>query len=230
MLCNSRLVTQRSRQHQRASALTSLSFGIKEPLQGFPCGCLRLKERHSNKGNYPLPIITLCFFFSECSNYKFLNDSSRAVTYNHSVLMHCNDSINLLGWYRFGGEAGTQMADNCVKISHCGSWYPGSLSGGHPSVSDGAVMRKVCFTGYSGCCQYSTFISVRNCYGFYIYKLSPIHLSYYCYLRYCSSYGFKRPTTSTSGTDFNTVTHFENLFNVLFLNHRVSFTLFVGKL
>ncbi|XP_044172445.1 protein sidekick homolog [Acropora millepora] len=135
----------------------------------------------------------------ECSNYEFLNDSSRAATYSHSVLMHCNDSINLLGWYRFGGEAGTQMADTCVQRRHCGAWYPGWLSGGHPSVSDGAVMRKVCFTGYSGCCQYSTFISVRNCSGFYVYKLSPIYLSYNCYLRYCSSYGFKLPTTSTSG-------------------------------
>ncbi|XP_074612981.1 protein sidekick-2-like isoform X2 [Acropora palmata] len=133
----------------------------------------------------------------ECSNYQFLNHSSRAVTYNHSVLTHCNDSINLLGWYRFGGEAGTQMADNCVKIRHCGSRFPGWLSGGHPSVSDSAVMRKVCFTGYSDCCQYSTFISVRNCNGFYIYKLSPIYPSYYCNLRYCSSNGFEPPTSTT---------------------------------
>ena len=169
-------------------------------------------------------LLLLCgFFLSECSNYQFLNHSSRAVTYNHSVLTHCNDSINLLGWYRFGGEAGTQMADNCVKIRHCGSRFPGWLSGGHPSVSDSAVMRKVCFTGYSDCCQYSTFISVRNCNGFYIYKLSPIYPSYYCNLRYCSSNGFE-PPTSTTGTKFYTISHyFANLFNVSFSNHWVSF-------
>ncbi|XP_015768418.1 PREDICTED: uncharacterized protein LOC107347066 isoform X3 [Acropora digitifera] len=136
----------------------------------------------------------------ECSNYKFLNDSSRAVTYNRRVLMKCNDTTKLLGWYRFGGEAGTQMADTCVQRRHCGAWYPGWLSGGHPSVSDGAVLRKVCFTGYRGCCQYSTFISVRNCYGFYIYKLSPVVQYYYrCYYRYCSSYGSGQPTTSITG-------------------------------
>ncbi|XP_067037302.1 protein sidekick-2-like isoform X2 [Acropora muricata] len=134
----------------------------------------------------------------ECLNYKFLNDSSRAVTYKQSVLWNCDDTTKLLGWYRFGGEAGTQMADNCVKQRHCGARYPGWLSGGHPSLSDGAVLRKVCFTRYSGCCHYSTFISVRNCSGFYVYKLSPAHPYYYCNFRYCSSNGFELPTPSTT--------------------------------
>ncbi|XP_015753091.1 PREDICTED: uncharacterized protein LOC107332854 isoform X1 [Acropora digitifera] len=141
----------------------------------------------------------------ECSNYKFLNDSSRAVTYNQSG--NCNDTTKLHGWYRFGGEAGTQMADTCVKQHHCGAWYPGWLSGGHPSVSDGAVLRKVCFTGYWGCCHFSTFISVRDCSGFYVYKLSPFHpYSPQCNYRYCSSYGFRLPTTSTTAKLSTTAT------------------------
>ncbi|XP_074612989.1 receptor-type tyrosine-protein phosphatase F-like [Acropora palmata] len=90
------------------------------------------------------------------------------------------------------------MADTCVKQRHCGASYPGWLSGGHPSVSDGAVLRKVCFTGYWGCCHYSTFISVRNCGGFFVYKLSPVHRYYYCHFRYCLSNGFELPTTSTA--------------------------------
>ena len=164
------------------------------------------------------------WIFSECLNYEFLNESSRAVIYNQTVSANCNDTTKLLGWYRFGGEAGTQMADTCVKQYHCGTTYPGWLSGGHPSVSDGAVLRKVCFTGYWGCCQYSTFISVRNCDGFYVYKLSPAlsyyyyyyHHYYYCYryryrhryyyyyyyycnVRYCSSNGIELPTISTTG-------------------------------
>ena len=61
------------------------------------------------------------------------------MTYNPAVLGNCKDTTRLLGWYRFGGEAGTQMADTCVTMRHCGAWYPGWLSGGHPSVSDGAV-------------------------------------------------------------------------------------------
>ena len=147
------------------------------------------------------------------------------MTYNRSVLVKCNDTTKLLGWYRFGGEAGTQMADTCVKQRHCGARYSGWLSGGHPSVSDGAVLRKVCFTGYQGCCSCSTFISVRNCNGFYVYKLPPPILNYYyyyyyyyysscyyyyyyyyyqryqCTFRYCSSNGSEVPTGSTAGRE-----------------------------
>ena len=147
---------------------------------------------------------TSVFVFSECSNYQFLNDCTRAVTYQR-VFYNCHDNTKLLGWYRFGGEAGTQMADACVTMRHCGALYPGWLSGGHPSVSDGSVLRKVCFTGYRGCCHYSTFISVRNCSGFYVYKLSPVVPYYYyqCNYRYCSSYGFKLPTTSATGINID---------------------------
>ena len=89
-------------------------------------------------------------------------------------------------------------------MRHCGARYPGWLSGGHPSVSDGAVLRKVCFTGNRGCCHYSTFISVRNCNGFYVYKLSTVVQYYYqCEYRYCSSYGFGLPTTSATGININ---------------------------
>ena len=143
--------------------------------------------------------VAYLFFFSECSNYQLLNDCTRAVTYNHRVLVNCKDTTKLLGWYRFGGEAGTQMADTCVKRRHCGASNPGWLIGGHPSVSDGAVLRRVCFTGYSGCCHHSTFVSVRNCSGFYIYKLSPVYPYNSCYFRYCSNNGFEVPTTSTKG-------------------------------
>ena len=48
ILCNSGLVTQRlSQQLPRASVLTSLSFGITEPLQSFSCGYLRLKDHYT---------------------------------------------------------------------------------------------------------------------------------------------------------------------------------------
>ena len=143
--------------------------------------------------------------FSQCSNYQFLTDCSRAVTYR-SVLANCNDTTKLLGWYRLGGEDGTQMSDTCVKQCHCGAWYPGWLSGGHPSVSDGAVLHKVCFTGYRACSHYSTFISVRNCNGFYVYKLSPVVPYYYqCNYRYCPNFWFELSTTSTSGINIDFV-------------------------
>ena len=118
---------------------------------------------------------------SECSNYRLLNDS-------------CKDNLKP-GWHRFGGEAGNQMADTCVKMCHCGAWHPGWLTGGHPSVEDGAVVRKVCFVGSLGCCESSVYISVRNCSGFYVYNLTFIP-SFLCSYGYCASSRFEEPTTS----------------------------------
>ncbi|XP_068711530.1 uncharacterized protein [Montipora foliosa] len=132
----------------------------------------------------------------ECSNYKFLNDSNISATYTlYEQSYHsCKDNFKP-GWYRFGGEAGNQMADTCVKMCHCGAWYPGWLTGGHPSVEDGAAVRKVCFVRGLGCCEASEYISVRNCSGFYVYNLTSIPSSS-CYYGYCASTGFKEPTTS----------------------------------
>ncbi|XP_068739001.1 uncharacterized protein [Montipora capricornis] len=132
----------------------------------------------------------------ECSNYKFLNDSNISATYTlYEQSYHsCKDNFKP-GWYRFGGEAGNQMADTCVKMCHCGAWYPGWLTGGHPSVEDGAAVRKVCFVRGLGCCEASEYISVRNCSGFYVYNLTSISSSS-CYYGYCASTGFEEPTTS----------------------------------
>ena len=136
---------------------------------------------------------------SECSSYTFLNDSGIAATYRldgSSVDFLCKGNFKP-GWHRFGGEAGNQMADTCVKMCHCGVVYPGWLSGGHPSVEDGAVVRRVCF-GRGCTCDTFVYISVRNCSGFYVYNLTSIPSSY-CYYGYCASTGFEGPTTSTTG-------------------------------
>ncbi|XP_068743526.1 uncharacterized protein [Montipora capricornis] len=132
----------------------------------------------------------------ECSNYRFLNDSSIAATYTlYEQSYHSCTNNFKPGWHRFDGEAGNQMADTCVKMCHCGAWHPGWLTGGHPSVEDGTVVRKVCFAGSLGCCKASVYISVRNCTGFYVYNLTSIPSSS-CYYGYCASTGFKEPTTS----------------------------------
>ncbi|KAL9973652.1 hypothetical protein ACROYT_G020133 [Oculina patagonica] len=119
----------------------------------------------------------------ECSNYKFLNESNRASTYKTtgSVL---SDTKLAWGWYRFGGEAGDQMAESCVNTRHCGTNDPGWLSGTHPSVADGVVKRKVCFHWPENCCGRSTYINVRNCGEFYVYKLKPPPA---LTLRYCGN-------------------------------------------
>ena len=117
-----------------------------------------------------------------CSNYTTLNESNRAMTYNRSISYLCDANLN--GWYRFNGEAGTQMADSCVNVYHCGTESPGWLNGTHPDLNDGAVRRQVCFSSFDNCCQHSNEITVQHCGGFYVYKLER---QSHCNLRYCGN-------------------------------------------
>ncbi|KAL9973650.1 hypothetical protein ACROYT_G020131 [Oculina patagonica] len=119
---------------------------------------------------------------SECSSYTFLNESNRAKTYYDSNTLLCDEELS--GWYRFGGEAGNQMADSCVSRRHCGAGMPGWLDGSHPSMADGVVRRKVCFQWLNYCCQRITAINVRNCGRFYVYKLKKPPV---CNARYCGN-------------------------------------------
>ena len=117
-----------------------------------------------------------------CSDYTTLNESNRAMTYNRSISYLCDANLN--GWYRFNGEAGTQMADSCVNMYHCGTESPGWLNGTHPDLNDGAVKRQVCFSSFDNCCHYSNEVTVQNCGGFYVYKLER---QSQCNLRYCGN-------------------------------------------
>ena len=97
---------------------------------------------------------------SECQNYGSLNSGSRRTSY-YRYNYYCDSSLGP-GWFRFQGSAGTRMATSCPSYGHCGTYYPGWLSGGHPTVADGQVTRTVYFNnGY--CYSYSTSIKVRNC-------------------------------------------------------------------
>ena len=77
------------------------------------------------------------------------------------------------------------MPEICVPPNHCGVSAPGWLDGNHPLVADGVVNRQVCFTWESDCCFFSNNIAVRNCTGFYVYRLQPPLLG--CLSRYCGN-------------------------------------------
>ncbi|XP_074637697.1 uncharacterized protein LOC141896321 isoform X3 [Acropora palmata] len=131
---------------------------------------------------------------SECYNYTVLDESNRAITYP-GVTYFCDNRLS--GWYRFLGEAGSKMSNSCVTGRLCGADRPGWLVGDHPSVSEGVAMRRVCFaSSISGgspatsCCLWSTYVMVRNCGTFFVYKL---HRPPACNLRYC---GDGIPTTT----------------------------------
>ncbi|CAB4036799.1 Hypothetical predicted protein, partial [Paramuricea clavata] len=87
---------------------------------------------------------------NECSSYSWLNESNRNQNYSKET-QHCDDGLS--GWYRFGGGAGIKMASSCVPQRRCGTHAPGWMNGAHPTVADGKVTRKVCYTWINGCCM-----------------------------------------------------------------------------
>ena len=103
-----------------------------------------------------------------------------------------------IGWYRFSGAAGNQMAESCVDRYRCDTYYPGWLNGSHPTVNEAAVQRRVCFGFHGHCCIYSTYIRVRNCGDFYVYQLKPLTV---WYSRYCGN-GYVSSTPTSPGTLF----------------------------
>ena len=121
-------------------------------------------------------------FLLECSSYKILNEPNRAQTYITNGPAACDKVMS--GWYRFSGAAGNQMPESCVQKLRCGTHAPGWLNGSHPLVADGVVTRAVCFHWESSCCRWSKQIEVRNCGGFYVYKLASTNT---CSLRYCGN-------------------------------------------
>ena len=117
-----------------------------------------------------------------CKNYKVLNGIDRAQGYTFPAQQRCDSGLEQR-WYRFQGLAGDQMADTCVPMLRCGTVASGWLSGPHPTVADGVVLRKVCYN-WLACCGYSDDIQVRNCGGFFVYELKKPPS---CNLRYCGN-------------------------------------------
>lgn len=126
----------------------------------------------------------------ECLSYRWLNESNRAVTYENRSILLCDarsPSYLSFGWYRFGGGAGNQIPEFCVPTWRCTTHATGWLNGCHPSVTDGAVRRQVCYHwkfSVDNCCMWKNDIVVRNCRGFYVYQLrTPSG----CWFRYCGN-------------------------------------------
>ncbi|KAL9961356.1 hypothetical protein ACROYT_G030277 [Oculina patagonica] len=120
----------------------------------------------------------------ECTGYSSLTRGDRKTTYSRRDGL-CDKNLN--GWHRFKGGAGTRMPTSCTPKFRCGTRVTGWLNGGHPTVADGKVTRQVCFHWYSGCCQWSTNIQVKNCGSFYVYYFNGTPDNNRCQFRYCGS-------------------------------------------
>ena len=82
------------------------------------------------------------------------------------------------------GDAGTRMPTTRVPAFRCGTYWSGWLDGAHPTVEDGKIKRKVCFSDRKEGCKYLATIFVKNCGSHFIYELFP---SLRCPSRYCGT-------------------------------------------
>ena len=117
-----------------------------------------------------------------CYYHQNLNDTSRKSSYLTPRYQEVGDDHLVEGWYRFVGAAGTRMPTTRVPAFRCGTGWSGWLDGAHPTVEDGDVLRKVCFSDRTTGCKYLTYIFVKNCGPNFIYKLKspPGFPSRYC--------------------------------------------------
>ena len=120
----------------------------------------------------------------ECRNHTVLNEASRSRFFTNYIVSGSDTSLT--GWFTFNGSAGTRMATTCVPADHCGTFVPGWLAGNHPSVDEGLVVRSVCLSKSQVCCMTSVSVLVRNCSGFFVYKLD-VNSSFSFTFRVCGS-------------------------------------------
>ena len=82
------------------------------------------------------------------------------------------------------GQAGTKIVDSPVDMGHCGTFYTGWLSGGHPSPGEGLVTRKVCFKYLWEDCHWQADVDVLNCNNaYFVYYLVDTP---WCVMGYCT--------------------------------------------
>ncbi|XP_078354379.1 uncharacterized protein LOC144638984, partial [Oculina patagonica] len=129
-------------------------------------------------------LLAIIMLMDGCKNYIVLNEADRSQ--GNAVLNYLCDRNLVTGWFRFQGDAGVQIPDKCVLMWRCGTRYPGWLNGAHPSVAEGVVTRRVCYTASRNCCVWQNNIKVKNCSGFYVYELQKPPR---CSLRYCGNAG-----------------------------------------
>ena len=137
----------------------------------------------------PWSILASFFFLScsvaiECTNHTVLNEASRSRFFTNYIVNTSDTSLT--GWFTYNGSAGTRMATTCVPADHCGTFVPGWLAGNHPSVDKGLVVRSVCLSKSQVCCMTSVSVLVRNCNGFFVYKLD-VNSSLNVTFRVCGS-------------------------------------------
>ncbi len=128
---------------------------------------------------------------AECSPsvYNELSEANRYWSYDDGIIYLYKDYDTIISgqWYRFTGGAGTMLPTYCIPKYSCNTIGTAWISDGdHPTAAYELVSRTVCMHSHSSCCQTSYPVEIRNCSGYYVYKLKrPPDMRY----RYCGVNG-----------------------------------------
>jgi len=118
-----------------------------------------------------------------CHHYQNLTDAERKYDYNTQAGKGKCD-YKLQGWHRFQGAAGTKMATKSPGFKKCGGDYPAWLNDAHPTVAEGTVRRRVCINKHNVECKEQSFVDVKNCTSYYVYKF---YAYFDCDFRHCGT-------------------------------------------
>lgn len=136
-------------------------------------------EKDLDCGAPGTPEAQLCF--DPCQNYTLLNEPFRS-TENTEDIQGCDSDKH--GWYRFVGDGGVRMPEDCVPTFRCQTSAPLWLNGTHPGLGEGIVNRTACAHWSGNCCLWKTEVLVKACPGpYYVYRLEGTPQ---CSLRYCT--------------------------------------------
>ncbi|XP_033633572.1 uncharacterized protein LOC117295114 [Asterias rubens] len=109
-------------------------------------------------------------------SYQVLDNRERGVNWRGSGDPVVDDTQLAPGWYRFDSPAGEEITHYCQNIGSCGTRYPIWLLDVQYTESGETVKGIMCVnTDDPGCCNIKIMVLVRNCGGFYIYRLPQLN-------------------------------------------------------
>jgi len=151
------------------------------------------------KKNDPPPSPKNVSEITECLQYKEMpNGPNSKRVWDQMEDVSCDNDLQ--GWYRFNQPEGYEMASQCLENQEitdksrfgqpCGANFRGWMVDRHPTVEEGRVQRKICFSYDKRCyCEFYTNIAVRNCGTFYVYRLGSVPT---CNAKFCGAPAGKR--------------------------------------
>ena len=105
-----------------------------------------------------------------CASPIILEDPTRIPDNTIAVSDKDETFIRREKWYVFNAGPANEIPETCVKTGRCGGTASGWLKHTTPSIADGVIDTKVCFSSNTDCCSASAKVLVRHCHGYVVYK------------------------------------------------------------